>query len=187
MDAWLETLQSIACAKPNSQAQAGVLVLLYQHQSQLHLLLTKRALTLRSHAGEISFAGGKLEPADQGSSALAALREAQEELGFTRPACLLGALPDVASRSGVAVQPWLAYLPYKPQLFPCADEVAEVLHWPISAWLAAAPRWQPIHQHLQGPEWQLGEHRIWGLTAFVLQRLRDRLISDAENIVGERQ
>ncbi|WP_119393996.1 NUDIX hydrolase [Salinibius halmophilus] len=175
MDAWIEKLQCIATMPPSDTAVAGVLVLLYQHQQQWHLLLTKRALTLRSHAGEISFAGGMIEPQDQGDSAMAALRETQEELGIQALPCLLGALPAVRSRRGTSVQPWLAYLPSKPELAPSADEVAEVLHWPVTDWLAREPKWQPITHAIQGPEWRLQSHRIWGLTAFVLHGLREQV------------
>lgn len=175
MDAWIEKLQCIATAKPKESAAAGVLVLFYWHQDQWHLLLTKRALHLRSHPGEISFAGGRVETQDKASSALAALRETEEELGITQLPCLLGALPELSSRNGVAVQPWVAYLPSKPLLAPSADEVAEVLHWPVNDWLGTQPSWKLITKTFTGPEWKLGEHRIWGLTAFVLQRLQDKL------------
>lgn len=44
---------------------------------QVRVLLTKRASTLTSHAGEVSFPGGRVDPTDETETA-AALREAHE-------------------------------------------------------------------------------------------------------------
>ena len=45
------------------------------------VILTLRPETLRKHAGQISFPGGRIEPEDGGPVA-AALREAEEEIGL---------------------------------------------------------------------------------------------------------
>ena len=47
----------------------------------LDVLLLARATTLRSHAGQIAFPGGRLDDGDDGPI-VAALREAQEETGL---------------------------------------------------------------------------------------------------------
>ena len=45
------------------------------------VVLTERAHTLRSHPGQVSFPGGRIDPEDDGPVA-AALREAEEEVGL---------------------------------------------------------------------------------------------------------
>ena len=46
------------------------------------VLLTQRAATLKDHAGQVSFPGGRIEPQDEGPWR-AALREAHEEIGLS--------------------------------------------------------------------------------------------------------
>ena len=58
------------------------------------VLLTQRAAQLRNHAGQVSFPGGRIEPADEGATP-AALREAHEEIGLEQQlVSVVGFLPD---------------------------------------------------------------------------------------------
>src|SRR5579885_1840015 len=66
---------------PGGERIAAVLAPLYARDGQPYLLFTRRASTLQSHRGEISFPGGSRELAD-GSLAETALRETQEEIGL---------------------------------------------------------------------------------------------------------
>jgi len=60
---------------------AAVLVGLIKHQHSLHILMTRRAPHLATHAGQISFPGGKIETHDA-TPVDAALREAHEEVAL---------------------------------------------------------------------------------------------------------
>ena len=73
---------------------AAVLVGLQHNQAgQWVLWLTRRSEKMRIHAGQIAFAGGKLEATDQ-SPRHAALREEKEEIGLqTAMVDILGVLP----------------------------------------------------------------------------------------------
>ena len=73
--------------------RGGVLAPLVAGGGGLTLLLTVRALHLRSHAGEVSYPGGQPSPEDADLTATA-LREAHEELGL-RTARLLGKLSEM--------------------------------------------------------------------------------------------
>ncbi len=68
----------------DEQVPAAVLVPLYEAPyGELRVVLTKRRADLRRHAGEISFPGGRRDPADATLSETA-LREAEEEIGLAR-------------------------------------------------------------------------------------------------------
>ena len=58
---------------------SAVLVPLYVANDEPHVLLTRRSSTLSTHAGQIAFPGGRLEPGE--TSIQAALRETHEEIG----------------------------------------------------------------------------------------------------------
>src|SRR5438105_15125449 len=60
--------------------KAGVLLGIFEHEGMSSLLFIRRAATLRAHSGEIAFPGGGVDPTDS-SVVMAALREAQEEIG----------------------------------------------------------------------------------------------------------
>ena len=49
---------------PTRRTPAAVLVPLVEHKTGMTVLLTQRATTLKDHAGQISFPGGRIEPDD---------------------------------------------------------------------------------------------------------------------------
>ncbi len=50
------------------------------HGAEPGILLTKRTATLSTHAGQVAFPGGRIDPGED--AVTAALREAQEEVGL---------------------------------------------------------------------------------------------------------
>src|SRR5690625_64946 len=60
---------------------AAVLIPMVEREEDINIILTRRTDTLRSHPGQISFPGGRIEPEDLSIEA-AALRESQEEIGL---------------------------------------------------------------------------------------------------------
>src|SRR5439155_2725595 len=69
----------VAATFPHAR-RAAVLALFYPRDGRDYLVLTQRTPHLRSHSGQISFPGGRIDPLDF-SPAEAALRETHEELG----------------------------------------------------------------------------------------------------------
>ena len=169
---------SPATALPGS-APSAVLVLLYEHQREPWVVLTRRSWHLRHHAGEVSFPGGRREPGDADLWATA-LREATEEIALD-PASVarigrLDSFVTVGSRSLVC--PFVATVDRRPELVPDPVEVEQVLHVALAE-LTGSEAWRE-------EIWSLGEafggdramtffelhgDTVWGATAAVLRRL----------------
>jgi 8-oxo-dGTP pyrophosphatase MutT (NUDIX family) len=89
------------------------------------LLLTRRAATLRGHAGQWALPGGRADPGE--THGTAARRELAEELGVVLAAdAELGLLDDYRTRSGYLITPVVLWAGNDPQLQPNPAEVAEV-------------------------------------------------------------
>jgi 8-oxo-dGTP pyrophosphatase MutT (NUDIX family) len=89
------------------------------------LLLTRRAKTLRQHAGQWAMPGGRID--DGETPEQAALRELSEEVGLALGAdAVLGRLDDYATRSGFVITPVVVWAGAARDLMPSADEVASI-------------------------------------------------------------
>ena len=96
------------------------------------ILLTQRTTHMSSHAGQIAFPGGRIDPQDR-DAADAAQREAWEEVGLERRfITVLGSLPVYATGSGYSVTPVVALVQGGFSLRPNSQEVAEVFEVPLS-------------------------------------------------------
>lgn len=149
------------------------------HGDEPGILLTQRAAHLTSHAGQVSFPGGRIEPGDASPEA-AALREAEEEIGLAPGHVeLAGRLPDYVTGTGYLITPVLGLLPDGLVLTPSPDEVAEIFTLPLSTLLD--PRAPERRTRLfRGRErlfwvWPHERHYIWGATAAILVHLATRL------------
>lgn len=130
-------------------------------------IVTVRAATLRQHAGEVCFPGGRPDPGDAGLRETA-LREAQEELAIVG-ARVLGALSSVpVYTSDHRLHPFVAEIPETP-LHPNPAEVAEVLRVSLREVLERAVvdaiPWEAGDLSGLSPVFELGVHRMFGATA----------------------
>lgn len=171
--------------KPNPKnlpRQSAVLVLIYPKVGEgLHVLLTKRTDSLRGHSGQVSFPGGTMDEEDA-SYIETALREACEEVGICRQTQvkILGRLTTMwIPPTNFDVHPIVAMISKEPQLTPSPDEVAEVLHMPLSALLDDATK-KMTKMTLRGftldiPYYDVEGHIVWGATAGMLSEFELRL------------
>jgi 8-oxo-dGTP pyrophosphatase MutT (NUDIX family) len=158
---------------------AAVLVPIVARSSGASLILTRRTDSLRHHAGQISFPGGRIEPGDA-SPLAAALREAQEEIGLD-PAQTdaLGYLDPLATITGFRVVPVLGILEEEPRLHPDPSEVAEMFEVPLDFVLDPANLQEHAREfrgrvrHYHVIQWQ--HYDIWGATASMIANLAAHL------------
>ena len=171
----------IAPAFPDARPSA-VLVALADGEEGAEVLLTRRSRALRTHKGEISFPGGRMDPGE--SPVDTALREAHEEVGLD-PSLVsvfaeLDHLSTVVSRSHIV--PVVGRLPAVVPLAPASPEVERVIWIPIAELVRPdtyhSERWgrSPTDRLLHF--FELEDETVWGATAFMLVDLLAR-IADA--------
>lgn len=164
----------------NAPRLGAVLVLLYCHDGALHLVLTKRRDDLGSHAGQVSFPGGRHEPPE--TYLATALRETQEEIGVApQQLSVLGQLtPLYIPPSGFEVHPYVAYFPAgRPAFVPDRREVAQIIEVTLAQLLAPDTRveelWELRGQAVTVPYFAVDGHKVWGATAMMLSEFVERL------------
>ena len=106
-------------------AVAIALVTADDGSGQAAFLLTRRAQSLRAHAGQWALPGGRCDPGE--TLQQTALRELEEELGLNlAPERILGLLDDYQTRSGYVITPVVGWLDDPGDLRPNPHEVASV-------------------------------------------------------------
>jgi 8-oxo-dGTP pyrophosphatase MutT (NUDIX family) len=143
------------------------------------VLLTQRASDLSSHAGQVSFPGGKIDEGDQ-SPLASALREAHEEIGlgadFIEP---IGYLDLYMTTRGYRIVPTLARVSPGFALALNASEVDDTFEVPLAYLMDQrhterhARDWEGLTRHYYAITY--GERYIWGVTAGILRNLYDRV------------
>ncbi|RTZ87261.1 MAG: coenzyme A pyrophosphatase, partial [SAR324 cluster bacterium] len=88
-----------------------MLIPLLESEGELFVLLTQRSKQLRSHAGQVSFPGGKQDTQDA-NSLETALRETHEEIGLpTENVEIIGTLDQILSLHYYLVTPFVGLIP----------------------------------------------------------------------------
>jgi 8-oxo-dGTP pyrophosphatase MutT (NUDIX family) len=143
------------------------------------MILTVRPATMRRHAGQIAFPGGRIDAGDR-DAVDAALREAEEEIGLPRAEVeVIGSCSPYRTVTGFEVTPVIGVVPPGLSLVPHAAEVEAIFEAPLAYLL------DPQHQIVRTVDWrgrarcyyeiQWQDRRIWGATAAMIVNLSRRL------------
>lgn len=161
--------QTIAVRGGSAQppVEAAVLVPLHvvEPDGPVHVWLLKRPETMRTHAGQIAFPGGRRDPQDASSEA-AALREAHEEIGLgSAHVRVLGPLDTLVTPTGFHIEPYVALVDSAFVPVPSAAEVDLVFRAPLVTF-TTAPRgdYPRIGYDIQ-------EQFVWGATFWIARSL----------------
>jgi 8-oxo-dGTP pyrophosphatase MutT (NUDIX family) len=165
---------------PAGLRDAAGLILLYRMNREWCLPLTVRAASLRSHTGQVSLPGGRV---DEGESVeAAALREACEEIGVA-PASVrvLGRLtPLHIPVSRHMLYPVIGITERRPDFRPAEQEVARILEVPVATLIDPAivhhETWMRTIEgasiEIDVPYFAIDGERVWGATGMVLAEFR---------------
>jgi 8-oxo-dGTP pyrophosphatase MutT (NUDIX family) len=162
---------------------AAVLIGLVERDEGVSVLLTRRADTLRRHAGQIAFPGGRSDPGE--APWQTALREAEEEIGL-RPdqVTLAGLSTPFRVQTGYHVTPVVGFVRADFQPVSNPAEVAEVFETPFAFLMDPANHERRRRDQPGPPRWHYamthGDRVIWGATAGMLKALYDRLWGAAD-------
>lgn len=164
---------------PSGGWRAAAVLIAVTDRPQPGVLLTQRTGDLRTHAGQVAFPGGSIDPTDSGVVD-AALREATEEIALPAGSAeVVATLDRYHTVTGFEVTPVLATVPADLPLIPEPREVEAIFEVPLSFLLDTA-------NHGRGSRWHEGrerhyyemifdERRIWGATAAMIVNLAQRL------------
>lgn len=158
---------------------AAVLIGIISRPEHTSVLLTQRPRSMSTHAGQVAFPGGKVEPSDA-STNNAALREASEEVGVVPSSVgLIARLGDYVTGTNFRITPVLGTLPSDFVPKPDVNEVASVFEVPLEFLMNPrnhhAKKAMYMGKQRQYFEMPYKQYRIWGVTAGIIRSLYETL------------
>lgn len=158
---------------------SAVLIPLISNNQDIQIILTQRSNNLPSHAGQISFPGGKVDLKDK-SPVDTAYREANEEIGLSREKIEhLGYLDITTTGTNFMILPVVASISsnFVPKLNN--DEVESLVYLPLN-FIADTNNLKLMNKEINGEDrtffvYEYDNYFIWGATARLLKALSERL------------
>lgn len=173
-----ETLEGDLPDEPAPESVPAAVLIGVTDRTKPGVILTVRREHMRTHAGQVAFPGGRIDPGEDAVSA--ALREAWEELGLEpQSAEVVGEVETYRTVTGYVVTPVLAVVPPDQPLSPHEHEVADWFEAPLGFVLNPANQqmksalFRGRERHYYEIVWN--DRRIWGATAAMLVNLSRRL------------
>jgi len=162
---------------PSEGTPAAVLIAI-TNRAAPGVILTVRREHMRTHAGQVAFPGGRLDPGED--AVRAAVREAHEEILLDPAAVeIVGTIDTYRTVTDYLVTPVIAVVPPDLPLEPHEHEVADWFEAPLSFVLDPANQqrrsalFRGRERHYYEIEWN--GRRIWGATAAMIVNLSRRL------------
>jgi len=157
---------------------SAVLMLLFPLHQKTHICLIRRPATMKNHAGQIAFPGGKQEKEDS-DLVQTALREANEEIGLAiGDVQILGTLtPVYVQVSNFLITPVVGWVNELPALKIDPSEVDEVIFISLDELSEAGNRCDKEMDTWTGkilvPGYEINGCFVWGATAMLMAELVD--------------
>jgi len=156
---------------------AAVLIAITE-RAEPGVILTVRREHLRTHAGQVAFPGGRIDPGED--AVTAAMREANEEILLDpKEVEIIGPVDKYRTITGYVVTPVIGVVPPDLSLEPHEHEVADWFEVPLGFILDPANQqrrsalFQGRERHYYEIMWR--DRRIWGATAAMIVNLSRRL------------
>lgn len=161
---------------PPDSKHSAVLALLTINNDALSVLLTLRSNDLKSHKGQISFPGGRMDVGETYEQT--ALRETLEEVGIAKHCItLIGRLSDLYTPpSNSSIHPIVGWCSTLPPFVINLHEVQECFTVPLATLHSAEnlteEEWEYRNQRMTVPYWKVHPTTpLWGATAVILSEL----------------
>ena len=170
-------------APANRVVNAAVLAVLFEEEGEARLIFTRRSTRLRSHRGEVSLPGGRIDPGEDPPTA--ALREAYEEIALdpSRVTPEGWIHPVVTVVTGSLIMPIVATTPSRPYVVASPAEVERVFDVSLRD-LADLENFHEEHWRIGGRStpgttdgsftvwfFEVEGEMIWGATARMIHEL----------------
>ncbi|WP_336980241.1 CoA pyrophosphatase [Altererythrobacter fulvus] len=174
----LPGLRTDAAFAPPGEVRPAAVMIGVTDRAEPGVILTHRPLGMRQHAGQVAFPGGKLDPGED--AVAAALRETHEELGISPSnISIIGATDRFITGTGYDITPVMGVLPPDLPIVPNPHEVSDWFEAPLHFVLDPANRVRKQAEY-RGRLREYTEivwegHRIWGVTAAIIENLSERL------------
>jgi 8-oxo-dGTP pyrophosphatase MutT (NUDIX family) len=168
--------------KPPSEPRPAAVLIGVRMSAEPTVILTLRAPTMPSHAGQIALPGGMPSKGDDGPEGTA-VREAEEEVGLSPDAVrVLGSYGPHHGGLGYVVTPVLGAVRGDAEVTACPREVADVFEVPLASLLDLSGHVtedrqfkEVTYQMYAVPSLDTAGRRwnIWGLTAGILRTMAE--------------